>query len=76
MRLRAGNEWKNKCLQHSAARCIVPEMKRERITVNLLPKDAKKIRKIAVVNRRTHSQQIALLVEGFNGRHDDKGYPK
>ncbi len=52
------------------------EMKRERITVNLLPKDAKKIRKIAVVNRRTHSQQIALLVEGFNGRHDEKGYPK
>lgn len=48
-------------------------MRRERITVNLLPKDAKKIRKIAASNRRTHSEQIAIVVEDFNGRHDEKG---
>lgn len=51
----------------------MPEMKRERITVNLLPKDAKKIRKIAAVNRRTHSEQIAIVVEDFNKQHDENG---
>lgn len=49
------------------------EKKSARITANIPVESSSKIKAIARANNRTYSEQIAIVIEKFNEKHDDEG---